>query len=110
MKIVLGLPVVNEPYLTQSCLTSVAETVTDRSRFSMVVVDNGSEYPFALTSWRGSGLNLGVLDNPTNRGYYFPLLQLYERYPDADLIGLCHNDVYLYEQSWDRRVRLAFES
>lgn len=109
--IVLGIPVVNQHKLTQESLHALANaTTTFPQEVKVVVIDNGSretydlsefpvaEYPFQFT----------LLKNKENLGYYYPLLQLYEQYPDAEFLGLMHNDVFMYEPGWEARIVAEF--
>ena len=110
MKIVLGLPVVGQEHLTQQCVESIETTVYDRTQFQLVLVDNGSQPSFDTSSYAGDVFPLTGYRNEANLGFYYPLLQLSQRYPDAELLGLAHNDVLFYENGWDQRLRLAFQS
>ena len=99
MRLVLGIPVVNQVALTTECVESIVGTVSSPSDFFCVTIDNGS-----TPAYQG---NL-VIRNEVNRGYYYPLKQLYDTFPEADLIALVHNDVLFYERGWDMRLRASF--
>ena len=100
MKLVLGIPVVNQVELTTECIESIIGTVSSPTGLFCVTIDNGS-----TPAYQG---NL-VLRNEINRGYYYPLKQLYDTFPNTDLIALCHNDLLFYEHGWDERLKDCFE-
>lgn len=102
MKLVIGTPVLNQYELTREHFKSVVATVGDPDTYHQVVFDNGSVPVYESTP------GTDVIHNGQNRGFYYPLKQLAEAHPDADLIGLMHNDVFFYEYGWDLRVKDCF--
>lgn len=109
MKMVLAAPVVDGHLLTFNLMRSLDQTVADKTNFEFVIVDNASERPYkdAIVS-KTPKIATQVVEYEKNTGYYYPLIDLYERYPDADLIGLIHNDMVIYEPGFDERMKKAF--
>ncbi len=103
----LGIPVIDNHALTAACLESLDNTIEAADDFAAVIVDNNSEVPYSLQSLPKVSFEVTVIRNGENEGYYWPLTQLYELY-DSGVIGLCHNDVFFYENGWDRRMNAAF--
>jgi hypothetical protein len=107
--IVLGVPVLNGHETTKEFVSHLAETIIDPTSFLLVIIDNGSDpvyrredFPvhFPLEIWRYE----------TNQGYYLPLRDLI-KYPNATdpaIYALAHNDCFMYEHGWDRRLREAY--
>lgn len=106
--IVLGIPVVNQKQLTKDCLHALSNSTTKfPNEVNVVVIDNGSRTqkysPFDFPH-KNYPFNIKLKQNKQNLGYYLPLRQLYEEYPDAEFIGLMHNDVFIYEPGWEERI------
>lgn len=104
---IIGLPVVEGHQLTEVAL----DYLTKNSLFTKtrpVIIDNGSEKPYPEHKIL-NGRAVQTLRNDKNIGYYQPLKQLYDLYPDEEYIGLMHNDLILYEEGWDMRMIKAFE-
>jgi GT2 family glycosyltransferase len=106
----LAVPVIDQHNLTLQLLDSLDQTVLDTDAFSVLLVDNGSAEPYTCLDLRTHQRPYAVdlIRNPTNIGYYRPLLQLATRATEADLVALAHNDLILYETGWDRRLRDHF--
>lgn len=96
--IILGLPVVNQHFITKQCVKNLKCKDT-----KIVIIDNASREPYLKSENPAE-----IIRNKTNRGYYYPLLQLYKKFPDADYIGLMHNDLFLKEE-WEDRLKEAFK-
>lgn len=105
---IIGLPVVEGHELTQAALDHFTKNALLTSS-RPVIIDNGSEKPYPehkiVNGWQ-----VQTIRNKENVGYYTPLKQLYDQYPDEQYIGLMHNDLMLYEPGWDRRMIDAFEA
>ena len=104
---ILGLPVVEGHELTKVAVDHATKNAV-LSSTKIVIIDNGSETPYDCCT-EMNGKKIDVIRNNTNIGYYRPLLQLFEKYPDEEFIGLMHNDLMLYEPGWDRRMEIAFK-
>jgi len=106
-KIVIGIPVIDAHEMTGQTLSTTASYVSSPDDITFVIIDNNSKKPYKKIE--GFPFKIDVLRNDVNRGYYYPLLQLHDAYPDADYIGLMHNDAVIFEEGWDNKVRKAFE-
>jgi GT2 family glycosyltransferase len=107
----LGSPVVDNPELTQQFLESLDETVVDPEQLHVILFDNGSTIPYSEKYWKGLrhwNFDLSVIRSETNRGFYRPITDLADMATNADVVGLCHNDLIFYEDGWDRRLRQCF--
>jgi len=112
---IIGLPVVEGHKLTEVALDHLTKNAV-MAETKAVVIDNGSVQSY--DKWLGpdaecdcknkNGQSVELIRNEENIGYYQPLKQLYDAYPDEQYIGLMHNDLMLYEQGWDRRMLQAF--
>lgn len=102
-RMILAAPVVDGHELTENLIKNINETKNGPTRF--VVVDNSSDQPYKVDKQRYE-----LLTYKENKGYYYPLIDLYNEYPDAEFIGLIHNDMVLYEHGWDVRMQAAFDA
>jgi hypothetical protein len=110
---ILGVPVVDNVEITKQLLESIDETTVDPHELHVVIIDNGSVAPYSEKYWKGMRLwnfELSVQRSEINRGYYRPITDLADMATSADIVGLCHNDLIIYEDGWDRRLREAFVS
>jgi len=105
---ILGIPVIDQHGLTQQTLRSLTQTVSDPTHFTVVIVDNNSDEPYKEENFKDLPFQVFVITNKKNVGYYYPLLDLYNRFPD-ELIGLVHNDIIFYEKGWDVRLKRYFQ-
>ena len=104
---ILGLPVVEGHDLTKVAIDHLTKNAVMASTIP-VVIDNGSLQPYECCH-EMNGRKVELIRNEENIGFYQPLKQLYDQYPDEQYIGIMHNDLMLYEQGWDRRMLMAFE-
>lgn len=104
----MGCPVMDAHQYTQDMIFSLNETIADKKNFTLVIIDNGSMTPYGLSDDKFP-FTIDVIRNKENRGYYYPLKQLHAKYPDADYIGLLHNDMRIYTYGWDRKMVAEFE-
>jgi hypothetical protein len=131
----LGVPVIDQHELTRQMLDSLAATVSDPSGLHVIVIDNGSirpyrprdigQQPFKVTIHKVlkvpstvpvEAVEVGSrsparelpIEQAINLGYYRPILEVTKWATEADLIGLCHNDLIFYEVGWDIRLRTQF--
>lgn len=105
MKMTIGMPVLGLHDMTARAINNNTEKVKDLKDFKLVVIDNGSKKSYELNNMPPY---LDIIRNEENTGYYYPLLQLYEKY-DSGLLGLIHNDLVFIENGWDVKVKKAFE-
>jgi hypothetical protein len=89
---VFGIPALNLHKMTSRCLQHNAI-----NGVSLIVMDNASE-PQYEHSW-------GYKENV---GYFYPLKTLYQNYKDP-VIGLMHNDLFIYDKEWPIKVLQCFE-
>lgn len=104
---ILGVPVVNGKELTQEFVKWLQPVV--KGAFRLVIIDNASDDKYCPCDFKDSNFPIDIIRNEKNIGYYSPLKQLYDKYPDEKLIGLTHNDMILYEEGWDLRMHQCFE-
>ena len=104
---IIGLPVVEGHELTKVAMDHLTKNAVMGST-RPVIIDNGSETPYKCCKTMNDK-KIDVIRNANNIGFYRPLLQLFEKYPDEEYIGIMHNDLMLYEKGWDRRMLMAFE-
>lgn len=110
---IIGLPVVEGHELSRVALDHLTKNAVMAST-KPVIIDNGSETPYNCDKpfeicKEVNGYKVGLISNKENIGFYQPLKQLFDQYPDEEFIGLMHNDLMLYEPGWDRRMLQAFE-
>ena len=111
---IIGLPVVEGHELSKVALDHLTKNAVMAST-KPVIIDNASEIPYNCDKpfeicKEINGYKVGLMSNKENIGYYQPLKQLFDQYPDEEFIGLMHNDLMLYEPGWDRRMLQAFEA
>ena len=111
---IIGLPVVEGHELSRVALDHLTKNAVMAST-KPVIIDNASETPYNCDKpfeicKEINGYKVGLISNKENIGYYQPLKQLFDQYPDEEFIGLMHNDLMLYEPGWDRRMLQAFEA
>jgi hypothetical protein len=99
----LGVPVVDQYELTKDCISTALDNAVYPESLDLIVIDNGSQHPYTDTA-----IPAKVIRLPENQGYYLPILLMAELSTDADLIGLMHNDHFIFEKGWDKRVIEAF--
>jgi hypothetical protein len=108
-KIVIGIPVMDMHEQTGISLSTTASYIAEKESVTFVIIDNASEKPYKKPPDTGDGLTIDVCTNTSNLGYYEPLRQLYSKYPEADYIGLMHNDAIVFQEGWDNKIREAFQ-
>lgn len=104
---ILAAPVVNGKAMTKVMVDNLAQTVQGK-KFKLVIVDNRSDRPYLRKDFpKKLPFDIEFKYYPENKGFYYPLIDLYNQYPD-ELIGLIHNDLLLYEQGWNKRMAQCF--
>ncbi len=107
---ILAMPVVDFHQMTETMLEHLAKSVRTDSPFKVVIVDNGSDAPYRQADYEGKyPFEVDVINYKKNRGFYYPLIEIFEEYSDP-LIGLVHNDLMIYEEGWNKRMADAFEA
>lgn len=107
---ILGIPAVDGHELTRAIVAALGPVSSNKLK--VVIIDNGSDVPFTKDEFKGLThySKIEVIRNERNIGYYAPLLQLHDAYPNEECIGLMHNDVVIYEPMWDERMANFFEA
>lgn len=104
MKLITGVPIMNQQQVTQEFLKTLRENQTGEC--PLILVDNGSKPP--LREWL-IGLNEQdiVIRNEENEGLVTALNQIWHVARDlqADYIFYTHNDVMVYESGWDDKIK-----
>jgi GT2 family glycosyltransferase len=72
----------------------------------MVIFDNGSDPAHKPSDFAGNDTR--VVRYKQNKGFYRPLLDLAAMFDD-ELVGLMHNDLFIYTPGWDQQIKTAFE-
>ena len=105
---ILGLPVVDGHEVTKKFLEHLIPSVADPDNFQLIIIDNASIDPYRFQKLPPAPFPIKIVRNLRNKGYYYPLKQIYKNYRSDNLMGLIHNDVLIYEKGWDLRLRQAF--
>lgn len=102
MRIAIGVPILNQPEMTQQFLDTLR--ANEGEHLPIILVDNGSTPP--LRDWL-IGLTEGdfVIRNDENVGVRTALNQIYQvAKPNFDYIIYLHNDVLIHEKDWDKKI------
>jgi hypothetical protein len=99
---ILGLPVVEGHELTAVAIDHIMKNRHFKNT-KVVIIDNGSDKPY-----ESDDPDVHVIRNEENIGFYQPLKQLYDTYPDEEIIGIMHTDLMLYEPGFDLRMLTEF--
>jgi len=99
---ILGLPVVEGHELTAVAIDHIMKNRHFKNT-KVVIIDNGSDKPY-----ESDNPDVHIIRNKENIGFYQPLKQLYDAYPDEEIIGIMHNDLMLYEPGFDLRMLTEF--
>jgi hypothetical protein len=104
----LAIPVVDEHDLTINCFKHLWDNARNPESIEVVVVDNASDIPYNEYMPSNSHPQTKLVRLNYNSGYYLPISIMASISTDADIIGLIHNDLTVYEPGWDRRIMDAF--
>lgn len=107
-KLALGVPVLGRKDLTLAFANQLGESVSDPFSFILVIIDNASPEPYEIEEFEHLPFDVGLIRNPDNAGFYFPIIELAEAVPDAEIYALAHNDLLIYEKGWDQRLKESF--
>src|SRR5690554_4962496 len=105
MKLSVVIPVHNVHNVTFGCLENL--NAVSKTKPEVIVIDNGSEEPFVAPDLYPS-IRVRVVRNPNNTGVWPTFRQGLES-TDAEIIAFIHNDLYIYEEGWDKRLIDAFK-
>lgn len=107
MKLTLALPVLNQLNDFKGILQLLKTNTSPDVEF--MIIDNGSEpdvEKFVLHTVKPKRLN--YIRNEQNVGVLKSYQQAYENC-ETDILAIMHNDVFIYEKEWDKRVIKQFE-
>lgn len=107
--IVLGVPVVDMHSYTYEFLRHVDKSVNNKNLVHVVIVDNDSSLKYEIEELKKHYDNVSLIRNNKNLGYFYPLLQIQDRHPLVKHIGLCHNDIFIYEKNWEKKLIDCFK-
>ena len=108
MNLTLAVPFFNQLHDVKGIL-GLLKFVTS-PEVTWLIIDNGSSDPiedFFRHTLRPKRLNF--IRNPKNVGMVETYNQIFAA-TDTDVVAVLHNDVYIYEKSWDRRVAGLFQT
>jgi GT2 family glycosyltransferase len=107
--IILGIPVLNGHATTKESVAHIISSVIDPTSFLLVIIDNGSTPAYRREDFPPD-FSIVINRYEVNQGFYGPLKDLIEYPNDTEPIiyALMHNDCFIYEHGWDRRLREAF--
>jgi len=107
MRMTLAIPVMNQLNDTKGIIELLRVNTSDETEW--LIVDNGSS-----DNWEGfirkyiKPKRLNFIRNDENVGLIKTMQQFYENC-ETDVLAIIHNDVFVYEKDWDRRVLSYFE-
>jgi GT2 family glycosyltransferase len=108
MSLTLAIPFYNQLHDTKGIMALLAANTS--KDVNWLIIDNGSTDPvedFFYHTLRPPRLEF--IKNPENIGMVATYQQIFD-VVDTDLVAILHNDVFVYEKNWDRRVRHQFET
>ncbi len=105
-KIILGVTAVDMKEMTGTTLSITLSNISNPENVQLVIIDNASKKPYTVK--KGDKF-VKILRNKENKGSFYPLLQLYKQFPQAEIIGIMHNDCAIYEKGWDEKLINMFK-
>lgn len=108
MKVTLAIPIYNQLNDCKGILALFRHNTSEETEF--LIIDNGSTDPvedFVQRQMKPKRLNF--IRNKENLGMVKTLQQMYENC-DTDILVITHNDVFIYEKDWDKRIAQVFEA
>jgi len=108
MKFLIAILVMNQLGDTKAALASLKYTAPDAD---WLIIDNGSDENNNYKEWIERYIKPPKLlyhRNDENVGVVKGLQQAYELATDYDIIAFLHNDVYVYEFNWHKRIASYF--
>lgn len=103
MSIRIVIPYMGNDDLTRTCVNQLIDTIRDGNT-RITLWHNGSESSLSSLDF---GFPVEFIQSSQNVGFYYPLLPIYESHSE-DIIVMMHNDLFIYEEGWDRRLADAF--
>lgn len=104
---IVGLACHDHNDATQDTMEHLRDSAS--SQLHVVIIDNNSIEPYRESDYTDYPFRVSILRNTSNLGHYYTLWQLYNQYSQTEsLIGLMHNDLWIYEKDWDVRMMECF--
>jgi cellulose synthase/poly-beta-1,6-N-acetylglucosamine synthase-like glycosyltransferase len=101
MKLAVIIPCLNQFPITEQCLKFLSQEIP--LSYELIVVDNGSDEEFGTDI---KGVKVYRYDEPIGSyDMFYEALDV----TDADIIALFHNDYFVYEKGWHKKVVAEFE-
>jgi hypothetical protein len=104
----LALAAMDQHEWTHRAVQSMAETVSGKGGFHLVIYDQASQQRYQPEEFPRLPFPMSLLHLDINQGYYRLMETVAEQATDADLIGIVHNDVIFHEPDWDQTLIQAF--
>jgi len=107
MRMTLCIPIMNQLHDAKGALGTFRYNTSDDVEW--LIIDNGSTDPvekFIREFLRPKRLK--YIRNEQNLGMIRTLQQAYENC-ETEILALTHNDVFIYEKNWDKRIVSYFE-
>lgn len=107
MKLTLSIPYFNQLNNTKGIIGLLRQMTSDGTEW--MVIDNGSSEPvedFFREFIRPKRFR--YIRNRRNVGMIATYQQIFDEV-ETDLVAILHNDVYVYEKNWDKRVVKTFK-
>ena len=105
---IIGLACHDHNDATQGTMEHLRDSASEE--LHVVIYDNNSVVPYKESDYKKYPFKVTVIRNEKNVGHYYCLKLLYDRYKEDDeLIGLMHNDLWIYEKNWDVRMTDCFK-
>lgn len=106
MNLTLAIPFFNQLHDAKGAMGLLRQMTSKHVEW--LVIDNGSSDPIESFFYESlKPPRLQVVRNETNVGMVATYNQIFEL-TETELVAVLHNDVFIYEQDWDKRVIEAF--
>jgi len=107
LKMSLAIPYLNQLADTKPVLATFKANTSEETEW--LIIDNGSTDPveeFIVKYLKPKRMNF--IRNETNIGLVKTYQQAYENC-ETDILAITHNDVFVFEKDWDKRIIKYFE-
>jgi cellulose synthase/poly-beta-1,6-N-acetylglucosamine synthase-like glycosyltransferase len=101
MKLSVVIPVLNQFDITNQSLKYIVQN----DNYETIVIDNGSDEEFASKT-EVDGITVIRYEDPMGS---YPVFHEALQYTDADIIAYFHNDFFVYDKDWWKKVIAEFE-
>lgn len=107
MNLTLSIPFFNQLHDTKGIMALLRRVTSDDVEW--MIIDNGSSEPIEDFFRRYiKPKRLNYIRNEENLGLVKTYQQIYENC-ETEILGILHNDVYIYEAGWDKVITGIFE-